>query len=119
MLNVSSLSLATVPVEDSVDSVSLMTPQLATRAITITDQALETVNAQRAELGAVQNRFESVVANLQTSNENLAASRSRIRDTDFATETAALTRAQVLQQAGVAMLSQANAAPQNVLALLR
>ena len=119
VLNVSSLSLATVPVEDSVDSVSLMTPQLATRAITITDQALETVNAQRAKLGAVQNRFESVVANLQTSNENLAASRSRIRDTDFAAETAALTRAQVLQQAGVAMLSQANAAPQNVLALLR
>ena len=119
VMNVSALSLAVVQAEDSVDSVSLLTGQSATRAITIMDQALETVNARRAELGAVQNRFESVIANLQTSGENLAASRSRIRDTDFAAETAALTRAQVLQQAGVAMLSQANAAPQNVLALLR
>jgi flagellin len=91
----------------------------AQRAISVADLALTDVNGVRAELGAVQNRFNSVIANLQTTVENLSASRSRIMDTDFAAETAALTRAQVLQQAGVAMLAQANAAPQNVLALLR
>ena len=83
------------------------------------DTAIDTVNASRATLGAVQNRFTSVVANLQTSSENLAASRSRIRDTDFAKETAELTRTQILQQAGTAMLAQANQVPQNVLSLLR
>jgi len=91
----------------------------AQRAISVADVALSDVNGVRAELGAIQNRFNSVIANLQTTVENLSASRSRIMDTDFAAETAALTRAQVLQQAGVAMLAQANAAPQNVLALLR
>ncbi|MEQ8485046.1 MAG: flagellin [Pseudomonadales bacterium] len=91
----------------------------AQRALSIADAALTDVNGVRAELGAIQNRFNSVIANLQTSVENLSASRSRIMDTDFAMETASLTRAQVLQQAGVAMLAQANAAPQNVLALLR
>jgi flagellin len=70
-------------------------------------------------LGAVQSRFEATISNLQTSSENLSASRSRIQDADFAEETAKLTRAQILQQAGVAMLAQANALPQNVLALLR
>jgi flagellin len=91
----------------------------AQRAISISDVALADVNGVRANLGAIQNRFNSVIANLQTTVENLSASRSRIMDTDFASETAALTRAQVLQQAGIAMLAQANAAPQNVLALLR
>ena len=85
----------------------------------IVDKALTAVNSARADLGAVQNRFTSVVANLQTSSENLAASRSRIRDTDFAKETAELTRTQILQQAGTAMLAQANQVPQNVLSLLR
>ena len=66
-----------------------------------------------------QNRFTSVVANLQTSSENLSASRSRIKDTDFAKETAELTRTQILQQAGTAMLAQANQVPQGVLSLLR
>ena len=70
-------------------------------------------------MGAVQSRFEATISNLQTSSENLSASRSRIQDADFAEETAKLTRAQILQQAGVAMLAQANALPQNVLALLR
>ncbi|TVQ49071.1 MAG: flagellin [Gammaproteobacteria bacterium] len=102
-----------------VSNVNISTFDGAQRAIAIADAALGEVNSVRADMGAVQNRFESVIANLQTSSENLSASRSRIRDTDFASETAALTRAQVLQQAGVAMLSQANAAPQNVLALLR
>ncbi|MGM0813841.1 MAG: flagellin, partial [Pseudomonadota bacterium] len=68
---------------------------------------------------AIQNRFESVIANLQTGSENLSAAQSRIRDADFAAETAELTRAQILQQAGTSVLAQANAAPQNVLALLQ
>ena len=83
------------------------------------DAALTTVSSLRSTFGAVQNRFESTIANLQTTSENLSASRSRIQDADFAEETAALTRAQILQQAGVAMLAQANALPQNVLSLLR
>ncbi len=83
------------------------------------DNALKEINTNRADLGAIQNRFSSVVANLQTTSENLSASRSRIRDTDFASETANLTRSQILQQAGVAMLAQANALPNNVLSLLR
>ena len=91
----------------------------AQKALEIVDAALTSVNSARADLGAVQNRFTSVVANLQTSSENLAASRSRIRDTDFAKETAELTRTQILQQAGTAMLAQANQVPQNVMSLLR
>jgi flagellin len=83
------------------------------------DNALTAVNSSRAELGAIQNRFSSVVTNLQTSSENLSASRSRIRDADYAKETAELTRGQILQQAGTAMLAQANQLPQNVLSLLR
>ena len=91
----------------------------AQKALEIVDAALKSVNGARADLGAIQNRFTSVVANLQTSSENLAASRSRIRDTDFAKETAELTRTQILQQAGTAMLAQANQVPQNVMSLLR
>jgi flagellin len=91
----------------------------ATTAIQSIDGALATINGSRADLGAIQNRFESVVTSLQTTSENLSASRSRIVDTDFAAETANLTRAQILQQAGTAMLAQANSAPQNVLALLQ
>jgi flagellin len=91
----------------------------AQRAISIADKALNTINASRADLGAIQNRFSSVVSNLSTAAENMSAARSRIMDADYAAETAALTRAQILQQAGVAMLAQANAMPQNVLALLR
>ncbi len=72
-----------------------------------------------AHLGAYQNRFTSAIANLQTTAENVSAARSRIQDTDFAAETASLTRNQILQQAGTAMLAQANALPQNVLTLLR
>lgn len=83
------------------------------------DAQLTVVNSGRADLGAVQNRFESVVRSVQTTSENVSASRSRIQDADFAQETAALTRAQILQQAGTAMLAQANSAPQNVLSLLR
>ncbi|MGZ8228761.1 MAG: flagellin, partial [Burkholderiales bacterium] len=91
----------------------------AQSAIAVVDAALAQVNSSRADLGAYQNRFSSAIANLQTTSENLSASRSRIQDADFAAETAALTRNQILQQAGMSMLAQANALPQNVLALLR
>ena len=83
------------------------------------DTALNTVNAQRAVLGASQSRFDAVVSNLQTSIENQTAARSRIVDTDFAAETARLSRAQILQQAGNAMVAQANQLPQQVTTLLR
>jgi flagellin len=91
----------------------------AATMISTIDTALDAVNSERATYGAVQNRFEAVIANLQIGAENQVASRSRIMDADFAKETAALTRAQILQQAGTAMLAQANAAPQGVLSLLR
>lgn len=103
---------------DSVD-ISGADGSNAAGVITTVDDALKIVNSTRADLGAIQNRFTSVVSNLQTSAENLSASRSRIQDADFAAETASLTRAQILQQAGVAMLAQANALPNNVLSLLR
>jgi flagellin len=91
----------------------------ADTAITTMDAALQAINTSRAVLGALQNRFASVVSNLQTTTENLTASRSRIQDADFAVETSNLTRSQILQQAGTAMLAQANALPQSVLALLK
>lgn len=99
--------------------VSVSTVVGASAAITTVDAALSTVNESRANLGAFQNRFQSVVANAQTSSENLSASRSRIVDADFAAETAQMTKAQILQQSGIAMLAQANSIPQNVLALLQ
>jgi len=83
------------------------------------DAALQQVNGQRSQLGAIQNRFSSTIENLQTSSENQSAARSRIQDADFAQETANLSRAQVLQQAGTAMIAQANQLPQQVLALLK
>ena len=100
-------------------SLDISTIDGADNAIKAMDGALKEVNSARADLGAIQNRFSSVVANVQTSAENLTASRSRIQDADFAAETANLSRAQVLQQAGTAMIAQANQAPQGVLALLR
>ena len=91
----------------------------ADSALAAMDAALTAVNSARATLGAVQSRFTSTVANLQTTSENLSASKSRIMDADYAQETAALTRAQILQQAGTAMLAQANALPNTVLSLLK
>ncbi|MEO1244386.1 MAG: flagellin [Pseudomonadota bacterium] len=88
-------------------------------AVARVDSALTAVNGLRGNLGAIQNRFESTIVNLQTVSENLAASRGRIQDADFASETAALTKAQILQQAGVSVLSQANAQPQLALSLLQ
>jgi flagellin len=91
----------------------------ASNAIATLDTAIATVSGQRADLGAVQNRLEHTVNNLNVSSENLAASESRIRDTDMAKEMMAFTRSQILSQAGTAMLAQANQAPQGVLSLLR
>ncbi len=87
--------------------------------LTSLDSALQKVNEARADLGAIQNRFSSAIANLQVSSENMAASRSRIQDADYAKETAELTRNQILTQAGTAMLAQAKSVPQNVLSLLQ
>ncbi|NEX21715.1 flagellar biosynthesis protein FliC [Thiorhodococcus mannitoliphagus] len=103
----------------SVASVDISTAAGAQKAIGIIDKALEQINATRGDLGAVNNRLDYTINNLTNVSENAAASRSRIVDADFAAETAALSRAQVLQQAGTAMLSQANAAPQQVLSLLQ
>lgn len=83
------------------------------------DLALTSVNSERSTYGAVQNRFEAIIANLQVASENQTAAKSRIMDADFAAETAALTRTQILQQAGTAMLAQANQLPQQVLQLLK
>lgn len=100
-------------------TVDISTVDGSNDAIAVLDGALSQISSQRAALGAYQNRFSSVVSSLQTSSENLSAARSRIMDADFAAETAALTRGQILQQAGTAMLAQANSLPNGVLALLR
>ncbi|GBG12998.1 flagellin [Novimethylophilus kurashikiensis] len=104
---------------NAVNTIDVSTVDGSTMALKIIDSALATVNGQRASFGALQSRFENTVSNLQTTSENLSASRSRIQDTDFAAETANLSRTQVLQQAGVAMLAQANALPNTVLSLLK
>ena len=101
------------------NNVDVLTSSTANDALLTLDFALQRVSGLRAELGAVQSRFESTIANLSVTTENQSAARSRIRDADFAAETAELTRNQILQQAGIAILSQANAQPQNVLALLQ
>lgn len=103
----------------TLSSVTVSTVSGANDAIRRVDSALTSVSNLRSTFGAIQNRFESTINNLQTTSENLAASRSRILDADFAAETAELTRTQILQQAGTAILAQANQIPQNVLSLLR
>ena len=103
----------------SVATINVGSQSGAYSAISIIDSALQTIVSQRASLGAIQNRVSSTIANLTTTAENLTASRSRIQDADFAAETANLTRGQILQQAGIAMLAQANALPNQVLTLLR
>ena len=100
-------------------SIDLSTATGAKAAIDTADRALTAINTSRASLGAVQNRFTSVVSSLASTSENLSAARSRVQDTDFAAETAQLTRGQILQQAGTAILAQANSLPNGVLALLR
>ena len=104
---------------ESVAKLDISTFDGAQKAIKTADAALGLVNSQRAQYGALQSRFESAISNLQSSTENLSASRSRIVDTDFAAETAKMTRGQILQQAGTSMLAQANSLPNGVLSLLR
>lgn len=103
----------------AISSISVDTAANAQKAINVIDNALETVNSIRSDLGAVNNRLDFTISNLGNVSENTSAARSRIVDADFASETAALSRAQVLQQASQAMLAQANARPQQVLSLLQ
>jgi len=103
----------------SVNTIDVSTVAGSTMALKIVDAALAAVNGQRASFGALQARFETTIANLNTSSENMSASRGRIQDADFAQETANLSRTQILQQAGTAMVAQANQIPQGVLALLK
>ena len=127
-LSSSALASSAVTLQATVDSAKLALDQAvaapsaqrdAQKAIQNLDKDISLISSKRAEFGAVQNRFSAVISNLQVSSENITSSRSRIMDTDYAQETANLTRAQILQQAGNAMLSQANSAPQQVLSLLK
>jgi flagellin len=113
------LGFANAAVGGSLNTQNVSSVAGANSTIQSVDSALTAVSDLRSTLGAIQNRFQSVINSLQAVSENLSASRSRILDTDFAAETASLTRAQILQQAGTAMVAQANSAPQNVLSLLR
>lgn len=111
-------------VDDADASVDLTTGAVtdsatAKASIDAIDNALEAVDSARSGLGSIQNRFEAVIGNLQSSEINLSSARSRIEDTDYATEVANMTRSQILQQAGTSLLAQANQTPQNVLALLQ
>ncbi|EMP55925.1 flagellin [Marinobacter santoriniensis NKSG1] len=104
---------------ENVASIDISTVDGANNALAVVDAALERISGIRADLGAAQNRLESTIANLSTTSENLTAARSRIQDADFAAESANLARTQVLQQAGLSVLAQANARPQQVLQLLQ
>ncbi|HCE9365032.1 TPA: flagellin [Pseudomonas aeruginosa] len=104
---------------DTVAKIDISTAKGAQSAVLVIDEAIKQIDAQRADLGAVQNRFDNTINNLKNIGENVSAARGRIEDTDFAAETANLTKNQVLQQAGTAILAQANQLPQSVLSLLR
>ena len=104
---------------NKVSDVDISTQSGSNDALAVIDQALSFISDSRADLGAIQNRFNSTISNLSNISENVSAARSRVQDADFAAETANMTRTQILQQAGVAMLSQANAQPQMVLSLLK
>ncbi len=116
---VASGTTASAATGTAVSAIDISTVDGANAALASIDSALASVNTSRAALGAYQNRFMSAVSNLQTTAENLTASRSRIQDADFAAETAAMTRGQILQQAGTAILAQANSLPNSVLSLLK
>ena len=113
------ITSGTVGAFTSLSGIDVTNTATHTSAQTLIDDAIDAVSDIRGELGAAQNRFESTIANLQITSENLAASESRIRDTDMALEMVSFTRHQILLQAGTAMLSQANAVPQSVLRLLQ
>jgi flagellin len=110
---------STTTTTSAVSAVDISTVAGATSALTSIDAALTSLDSERASLGAVQNRFDSVISNLSNVSENTSAARSRIMDADFAAETAQLAKTQILQQAGISVLAQANAQPQNILALLQ
>ncbi|MDC0434481.1 flagellin [bacterium] len=112
------LDISTVNIAAATGGGGVTTTAAASAAISTIDGLISTVTGARADFGAIQSRFESAITNLQVSMENQAAARGRIMDADFAVETANMTRAQILQQAGNAMVSQANSAPQSVLQLL-
>ena len=114
-----SLSAICADASGSLSTVDVLDVAGANDAIQRIDSALTSVSSLRSTLGAIQNRCQSTINSLQGVAENLTASRSRILDTDFAMETAELTRSQILQQAGTAMVAQANSIPQNVLSLLK
>jgi flagellin len=118
-LNAGDIAGSIVATPSSIDVIDILSAPNAQKAVLVIDQALNIIDGQRAELGAVQNRFESTISNLQNIAENASAARSRIRDTDFALETTELTKNQILQQAGTSILAQANQLPQAVLSLLQ
>lgn len=118
-IKVTTTNLSTASAKTAFSGGDITTAANASTMIDLADTFLGALNTERAKLGAVQSRFESVIRNTQNAAENISAARSRIQDADFAAETASLTRAQILQQAGVAMLAQSNSVPQNVLSLLR
>ncbi|KAB0548726.1 flagellin [Pseudomonas argentinensis] len=105
--------------DSRVSDIDISSASGAQAAVLVIDDALKMIDSQRADLGAIQNRFDNTIANLQNIGENVSAARGRIQDTDFAAETANMTKNQVLQQAGTAILAQANQLPQSVLSLLR
>ncbi len=118
------ISTAAVPLDErpgglALSDIDIGTVKGAQMAIMSIDQAIQKIDAQRADLGAVQNRFENTIQNLQNIQENVSAARGRIQDTDFAAETATLSKNQIMQQAGTAILAQANQLPQAVLSLLQ
>ena len=118
-ISVSTTDLTTGTGVSGVTAGGITTAALSLTAMDDIDTAITEISTARASFGAVQNRFESVIANLQVNSENQAASRGRIVDADFAAETANLSKSQVLQQAGMAMVAQANALPNGVMQLLR
>jgi flagellin len=119
ILNIATADEAVGSGTEQLADIDVSTFEGASSALRVLDASLETINGIRADLGAVQNRLESTIANLSTTSENLSAARSRIQDADFAAESANLARTQVLQQAGLSVLAQANARPQQVLQLLQ
>ncbi|OEC37147.1 flagellin [Pseudomonas cuatrocienegasensis] len=112
------IDVAEVTSGNLVDDIDITDVIGSQKAVIVIDDAIQAIDAQRADLGAVQNRFENTIGNLQNISENVSAARGRIQDTDFAAETANLTKNQILQQAGTAILAQANQLPQAVLSLL-
>ena len=120
-LNVAAGGVALVTGDNAkgIDEIDIGTQKGAWEALQHIDSAIDKVNTARGELGAIQTRFEKTVENIDIQNENLTAARGRVVDADFAQETANLSRTQILQQAGTAMVAQANQLPQQVLSLLR